>query len=318
MKEKPTNAPATPDGPNGTAKRGFDEPAKTSRGNRSTREISGPIGISSEPMSDEARAQALALVSSVLGDPKSWPPAPEEEPAPEEDANIAIGARSKARPKIDDLLAQALREAGYRRVAKLTYRADWSTPEVEHLLTFDTYGRPKQFLIGDIGLRNGEADALAEQCQRRYADPIVRSSDFVPPRWWCWMHCSLGMLANWKGANLNTPDYTQDELIEKIAASVRDFLVPYVGAVTTIERLYHFLAQDVEPMTWLRAGDHFRAAEVAFLGRKIGISPGKIEEILLPHRRLIKVGIDTTMFTPEEYIARVIQDADAAISAASK
>lgn len=132
------------------------------------------------------------------------------------------------------------------------------------------------------------------------------------------MRCSLGMLANWRGANLSTPDYTQDELIEKIAASVRDFLAPYVGAVTTIERLYHFLAQDVEPMIWLRTGGHFRAAEVAFLGRKVGISPGELEEILFPHRRFIKVGIDTTVFTPEEYIARIIQDADAAISAASK
>lgn len=124
MKEKPASATPTAASQTGSAERTFVEPVKTFHGNRSTAEISGPIGISSEPMSDGARAEALALVSSVLGDPKSWPLAPEEKPAREEDSNIAIGARGKTCPKIDALLAQALREASYRRVAKLTYRAD--------------------------------------------------------------------------------------------------------------------------------------------------------------------------------------------------
>jgi hypothetical protein len=252
------------------------------------------------------------------GDPKSWPLAPEEEPAPEEDSNIAIGARGKNRPKLDGLLAEALREAGYKRVAKLTYRTDWSTPEVEHLLTFDTYGRPKQFLTGDIGLRNREADTFAEQCQRRYAAPVIRNSDFVPPPWWCWMHCSLGMLANWKGANLNTPYYTQAEFMQKVAASVRDFLVPYVGGITTIERFYDFLAQDSEPMRWFRSGGYFRAAEVAFLGRKLGVAPDKLEQTLLPRRRETINGIDMKMLTPDEYIARIVGDAGEAVAAASK
>jgi hypothetical protein len=317
MKEPPTGDRA-PDGRAGAAEGKFDGPAKTSGDAVKLPRINGPIGISSAPMSDEARAQTLALISSVLGNPESWPRAAEDEPAPREDSNITIGARGKTRPKLDDLLAQALRQAGYKRVAKLTYRADWSTPEVEHILTFDTYGRPKQFLIGDIGLRNRAADAFAEECQRRYADPVIRRSDFVPPPWWCWMHGSLGMLANWKGSNLNTPDYTQDELLETVAAAVRDYLTPYVGGVTTIERLYHFLAQDTEPIRWFRTGPHFRAAEVAFLGRKVGVAPGKLEELLSPHQRAMKNNIDATMFTPEEYIARIIQDAGAAVGAALK
>jgi hypothetical protein len=280
--------------------------------------ISGPIGVNPGRLSPEEQASALALLSAVLGDQKSWPRVREKAPAPEEDSNIALGAPNGKRLKLDDLLAQALTKIGYRRVAKLTYRADWSTSEVEHILTFDTYGTPKAFLTGDIGFRNQDADAFAEQCSSRYADPIIRKSDFVPPPWWCWMHCSLGMLANWKGANLYTPDYSQAELGGRVAAAVRDFLLPYVGGVTTIGRLFDFLAKDTEPMRWFRTGGYFRAAEVAFLGSKLGVTSGKLVEILRPYGREMRNGIDMKMMTPDDYIARIVHDAGEAASAEAK
>ena len=281
--------------------------------------ISGPIGRGSGPVSDVIRQGAKAMLN-LLSRADAIPRhnGPEDTPPTEESSNILIGVGSEKPVKLDNLLTAALGKVGYKRIGELIYRADWSTPDVEHILSFETYGTPKEFLIGDLGFRNNEAEAFAEECQRRYSDPIIRNSDLTLPPWWCPMHCSLGMLAGWKSSNLYIPRYSQAELGSQVVEAVRDFVRPYVGGVTTIDSLFEFLAQDTEPMRWFRVGGYFRAAEVAFLGCKLGVAPDQVEAILKRYRREMENGLDKRELTPDEYIAHIIRDARAVVGGGSQ
>ena len=71
-------------------------------------------------------------------------------------------------------------------------------------------------------------------------------------------------------------------------------------------------------MRWFRVGGYFRAAKIAFLGRKTGVAPEDIEAMLQPYRRYMNNGIDKSMLTPDEYIAQIIRDAGAALAAKPK
>jgi hypothetical protein len=316
--KEPTNKPT--DRPLADADRKFEKDALSGKERQDNSgvvpAISGAVGVGAGRLSSEEQAAALAALRQALGDDVFTALATKAAPADKADVQDN-GQANAAAIKLDDLLASALAGVGYERVAKLTYRADWSTAEVEHILFFSTHGSPKGFLTGELGVRNKEAESFAEGCRNRYADPIIRNSDFVPPRWWCWLHCSLGSLANWPGANLFMPKFTPDELKRKVTEAVTGFLRPYVGAVTTVQRLFDFLAQDSEPMRWFRTGPYFRAAEVVYLGRKLGVPSERLQEITRPYSKLIANGIDLKAMTPEEYMLRIVRDADSVLSAGS-
>src|SRR5580698_6574902 len=148
--------------------------------------ISGPIGRATGVVSAAARQEAKAIHAMIFGDKatrrRNDAPAQEGssgnsigvtaawQPYADGDSNILVGKKGSV--KLDDLLTKALAPIGYIRVAKLTYRANWSTDDVEQFLSFDTYGNPKQYLSSSAGLRNLRAEAFAKQCHERYADKI--------------------------------------------------------------------------------------------------------------------------------------------------
>ena len=236
---------------------------------------------------------------------------------PPEDSNISVGGPEQKRVRLDDLLARALADVGYTRVAKLAYRAEWSTPQVEHILNFETQGTPKIFMFADAGLRNAEAEAFAERCQRRYTIPVIRDSKPASSPWFCPMHFSLGALAGWRAVSsyLNTLELSQAELTRIVQDSVTARLKPYVGGVTTLESLLEFLERDEEPMRWFRVGGFYRAALIVFLARSLGFAPHRIEATLLPLAREVLDGVDTAQTDSDGYVADIIRDADIAIAA---
>ena len=164
---------------------------------------------------------------------------------------------------------KALGEIGCEHVAKLKFRAPWSNAEVEHILSFEPYGTPKIFLAGDAGIRNGPAEAFARQCRHRYTVKVIRESTLVDPPWHCPMHLSLGMLFGWKsGSYLNTQDYHPDDLARTIVQAVQSKLIPFVGGITTLDRLLDFLQRDQEPMRWFRVGAHQLPCAQAWSGER--------------------------------------------------
>jgi hypothetical protein len=199
--------------------------------------------------SERLLSALIERVRALFPNAKGW------NPYSDEDSNIEIGIHGSERIKLDDLMTTTLAPLGYRRVDKLTYRADWSTAEVEHVLSIDTCGNPKAFLHGSAGLRNTEADAFARQCQQRYADNgilrAMREGAYVEPPWYCLMSFSIGAFFGWPGWSLNTREFSPNALARAVADPIRAKLIPYVGGVTTLQSLPSFLECDEEPMQWI-------------------------------------------------------------------
>jgi hypothetical protein len=233
-----------------------------------------------------------------------------DKPLPEEDSNISIEAAPKKKIKLDDLLASALVEIGYERVAKLVYRARWSTPEIEHMLRFDTFGTPKINLEGDPGMRNAAAEAFARRCQRLYTTGLMQQGVDID-QWWCPIHFSLGAYCGWPGRScLNTLEYTPDALARKVVDDTRTKLIPLVGAIKTSADFLEFL----EKSNWttpplLLVGGFYRAAQIAFLARKLGVAREETRKVLLGFSLDISNATRATRFTPETYIDQILDDA---------
>ncbi len=275
---------------------------------------------SDEPIDNEAAKRLLTAIIAEFG--QSLDQAGGWNPYADGDPNISIGAKGANRVKLDDLLTKALAPARYRRVEKLTYRANWSTDDVEQFLLFDTYGNPKQFLTGNVGLRNAKAETFADQCQQRYACKTyfqcMPKGGYVYPPFFCPMHFSIGSLFGWGArGSLDTLDFSPDELARAVVEPIQSTLIPCIGGITTIERLHDFLESDREPLRWYMRGPCHRAALVAYLARTLGVPREKTRASLLSHASLFDDGIDTTRLTPETYIDHILDDAEAAVAQAA-
>jgi hypothetical protein len=268
---------------------------------------------------DDSSQRRLDEVCATLDrqpvDMRAWTPYSQE------DCNIEIGGEASKRVRLDELLAGALAPLGYQRVAKLIYRANWSTRDVEHMLRFDTFGNPKIYLAGDPGLRNAQAEAFANRCRKRYAKPIMSQFEFEDKlgKWWCPVHFALGGLCDWDVRHsLDMTEYSPGALAKKVADDVREKLLPLVTPIKTCADLLAFLDKDDKtrpPM--IQMGEFYRAAQIAFLACKLARPRAKTEEILRGFTRYMASSLDEPRVTPETYIEHILDDAEAAVAQAA-
>ena len=262
---------------------------------------------------------AATLFAAIRRDP-SVPP--DWTPYSDDDPNIPIRNPDGSTTPLDDVLAKALAPIGYARVEKLTYRADWSTQDVEQILWFDTYGNPKEFLVGDAGLRNAKAETFAKQCQQHYASPLIlqclnQESGKQSP-WFCPLHFSVGSLLRWGlRSSLSLARCTPEQITTSLAPGVRSKLLPLIGDIRTSAALLDFLERDGEPLPWLISGTYYRAALVAYLAAKLGRPQEETKALLMRHAAFFANGIDMTRLTPESYIDHIVDDAEAAVAQAA-
>ena len=282
--------------------------------------IAGVIGVTGPQVSLEEKAHARQMLNALqqIRDRSPRPTGPDPDPHSE----AASRSASPKRKKLDDLLAPVLAEAGYKKVAKLTYRGEWSTPEVEHVLTLETYGVPKIYLYGDAGLRNPQASTFADQCTERYADPLIlrclRESGYVHPPWHSPTHFPIGLLIRGKLPwSLDMSTYSPSELARTLAESVRSKLVPFVSPVTSASALLEFVERNEEPVLWVRTGGCLQAAIVAYLAAVLGVNRATTKARLLQNVRSMSGWLDERRLTPESYIDHILDDADAAVGQAA-
>src|SRR5215467_46288 len=62
-----------------------------------------------------------------------------------------------------------LLRAGYEQIDTLTYKARWSSADVEHFIYFEEGGKTKGLFSGYFGIRNAEAEAFSVDAIRRYS-----------------------------------------------------------------------------------------------------------------------------------------------------
>jgi len=179
-------------------------------------------------------------------------------------------------------MTPGLAELGYLRLKKRTYKASWSSTDVEHFLFFSLYGGGNYFTC-DFGLRNPAAERFAVDCLRLFAGPIFQDVRF-DPRFDCHMRFSLGMLAGWPSrSSLVLSKMSETALADKVKYDISNVLFPVVRSVLSAADLFSFLMRDDESSRWLRVSGAIRAAMIVYLGRRMGISTSELNAMLQSH-----------------------------------
>jgi hypothetical protein len=73
-------------------------------------------------------------------------------------------------------------------------------------------------------------------------------------------------------------------------------------------------AYEEEPFRWPKWGDSPRVAMVVYLGRKLGRDASELRSILIPHVAKFKSPPNTSEPSAEEFVDRMLKDADVALA----
>src|SRR5712664_314791 len=206
-------------------------------------------------------------------------------------------------------LTAAMADVGYEYLKRHVYRAEWSTPEVEHFVYFQLYGTPKEYLAADFGIRNKEAESFAIRSIKAYGGDIYRLLRHDDRRD-CSMRFSLGQLATWGiRSSLKISAVSGEALAEKIKHDIKQQLFPFIRDVTDLDRLLSLLLADEEPYPWIRCNGAMRAAMIAHLARRLGMQPAEIRDLLKPHNKRIAINLFSSPDRdPSSYVEKIICD----------
>jgi hypothetical protein len=215
------------------------------------------------------------------------------------------------RPKMLDEIAlrTAMTDIGYSRLKRHVYRAEWSTPDVEHLMYFLLYGELKDFLTVDFGLKNLEAEIFAIKEIKKYGGvsyQVLRYDERIDT----FMRFSLGTLASWGlRASIRISATSGVELAEKILGDINEKLLPIIRDVRTLNDLLSVLLLDVEPFPWVRCNGAISAGEVVNLARRLGMNRSEIRTLLKPVSKWIRVNLGKAPDPdPDSYVEKLIRD----------
>lgn len=223
--------------------------------------------------------------------------------------------REKFGPKRSNLhvldklsLTAAMADVGYEYLKRHVYRAEWSTPEVEHFIYFQLYGTPREYLAADFGIRNKEAESFAIRSIQAYGGDIYRLLRH-DDRSDCSMRFSLGQLASWGvRSSLKISAMSGVVLAEKVGHDIEQQLFPIIRDVTDLDRLLSLLLVDAEPYPWIRCNGAMRAAMIVNLSRRLGMQPRKIHTLLKSHHKRIATNLfRASDRDPSSYVERIIE-----------
>src|SRR5262245_49837430 len=94
----------------------------------------------------------------------------------------------------EDATTPILQQAGYAKVDILTYKARWSSKDVEHFIYFEEGGKTKGLFSGSFGIRNGDAEAFSVNAIRRYSGEFHFQVLRYDQRTTCTMRFPFGFL----------------------------------------------------------------------------------------------------------------------------
>ena len=212
--------------------------------------------------------------------------------------------------RLDEVeMKSAMATVGYRRLQRYVYRAEWSTPEVEHFIYFLLYGKPKNYLAADFGVRNKDAQAFALRSIRKYGGELYQLMRF-DRAFHAPMRFPLGQVASWGArASLKISAMSVASLAERIASDIKLHLFVFIRDVTTLDRLLSFLLLDAEPCPWVRSNGAIRAAMIVYLAGRLDMRPSDIVSLLRPHKRSIASAlIKAPDPDPDSYVKKVLND----------
>jgi hypothetical protein len=177
-------------------------------------------------------------------------------------------------------LRAILNSVDYQYMSKNLFRKNSSTKIVEHYLFFEVWGRPKNFLQFDFGVRNENAEKFARHCQIKYGNPLFREfreADLEA--------CSMRfpVEAFYDSNSLGYIDYAAVgpvKLNEYVKELVVLNLFPVIEKIATIATLFEFLISDPPYAPWFRIDGVLRIAQVAYLAKECGYNSTRCEKLL--------------------------------------
>jgi len=206
-------------------------------------------------------------------------------------------------------MTSGLAELGYLRLKKRTYKASWSSEDVEHFLFLSLHSG-RHYFTCDFGIRNPPAERFALECLKLHGGPFFQTIRF-DPRYGCSMRFSLGRLAGWGfRSTLTISDMSEEALADKVKSDVRDLLCPVVRSILAPADLFSLLVKNVEPCRWLGVSGALRAAMIAYLGRRMGIETSELESMLQPYLRDITGSVQRGV-APSFFLSEVLRSAEA-------
>lgn len=209
-------------------------------------------------------------------------------------------------------LIPGLSELGYVRLKRLTYKASWSSTEVEHFLFASLFAAGNRFLC-DFGIRNLGAELFALECLKLFGGPRLRDVRFNP-RYDCSNRFPLGKWAGWSiGWTLTMSAFSEAAFADKIKGDIEHLLLPHVRSILSLADLFSILSKNVEPCSWVTVGGPLRAAQVVYLGRRLGVTTSELRSMLQPYLTQIggSLGRDEMgkMQSPRAFLEKVLHRA---------
>ena len=176
-------------------------------------------------------------------------------------------------------ITPGLSELGYVRLKRLTYKASWSSTDVEHFLFAYLIGGGTRFLC-DFGIRNPGAEQFALECLKLFSGLGLRDV----PRYYCSNRFPLGKWAGWSiGWTLTISAFSEAAFADKVKGDVEHLLLPVVRSILSPTDLFSILSKNVEPCSWVTVGGPLRAAQVVYLGRRLGVTTSELRSLLQPY-----------------------------------
>jgi len=205
--------------------------------------------------------------------------------------------------EVDALLKAALGQLGYSHLRKRTFKAPWSSEVVDHLVYLDWLKNGGEHVYVLIGIRHQDAQEFAQDMLFKFGPSYSRASWKIGNNF-SLVGFQLGVLCSWPlPFALYPAEVGVDACAGTIIDSLQDTLRPLVEGINDDSSMYDFLTQtEIRAMRPLNGAVH--AAEVLFIGRRLGYSQHKVASDIEPFLPTITSQIDQTM-TVEDYLAQV-------------
>jgi hypothetical protein len=105
------------------------------------------------------------------------------------------------------------------------------------------------------------------------------------PRYDCSNRFPLGKWAGWSiGWTLTISAFSEAAFADKVKGDIEHLLLPVVRSILSPADLFSILSRNVEPCSWVTlAGGPLRAAQVVYLGRRLGVTTSELRSMLQPY-----------------------------------
>jgi hypothetical protein len=206
---------------------------------------------------------------------------------------------------VKTVLVDVMDSLDYQRVVDDSFRARWSSRDVEHYLYWRV-SRNETFLMGEFGLRNPVSEQYAQDCAVLYGGWPRKDLRLRYEQHSCFMRLTFDRLdLDSKELMIMFTRMTDSELRSQLLEIVESKVLPALSPIASFNDLYSTLEADGRLCPWFATNAVLRAAKLAKLGKMLGMPTEALESTLLQHQAVIQKFIRSDQ-NVQVYIQKII------------